>query len=156
MIVCSVLGKSFEVEGYLKYNKAMHDVYYVRHLTEEDMDDMIETCQPCRPPHEGIGAFIVGIDGAKWGRVIAEESLCWRLHTGRVAKKETEGAKWSWSQQGDMSAEAIETAAERSDLLYIKGLGGRVRAGYSVVNSEYIAFHPHQCLPMYEIEYELH
>jgi len=72
-----------------------------------------------------------------------------------MAKKETESAKWKWSLQGEIAAEAIETAAEKSDLLYIKGLGDRVRPGYSVVNSEYIAFHPHQCLPMYEIEYEL-
>jgi len=45
--------------------------------------------------------------------------------------------------------------AEKSDLLFIKGLGSAVRPGFSVVNSEYIAFHPHQCLPKYEIEYEM-
>merc|ERR1719242_3004999 len=50
MIICSVLGKSFEIEGYLKGDRVMHDVYDVRHLTEEDVDDMIETCQPCRAP----------------------------------------------------------------------------------------------------------
>merc|ERR1712113_1029422 len=118
MIVCSVLGKSFEVDGCLKADRAMHDVHDVR-------------------------ALIVGIDGERWGRVVAEECACWRLHTGRIAKKETESAKWNWSLQREIAAEAIETAAEKSDLLYIKGLGDRVRPGYSVVNSEYIAFHPH-------------
>jgi len=155
MIICSVLGKSFEIEGYLKRDRAMHDVYDVRALTEGDVDGMIETCQPCRSPEHGIGALIVGAGGEKWGRVVAEECACWRLHTGRVAKKETEGSRWAWSQQGEISVDAIETAAEKSDLLYIKGLGDRSRHGYSVINSEYIAFHPHQCLPMYEIEYEL-
>lgn len=97
----------------------------------------------------------MGLDGSKWGRAIAEEDDCWRLHTGRIAKKQTEGSKWNWSAEGEISAEAIETAAEKSDLLYVKGLGSRTRVGYSVVNSEYIAFHPHQCLPLYEIEYEV-
>jgi hypothetical protein len=46
-------------------------------------------------------------------------------------------------------------SAEKSDMLFIQGLGSAVRPGYSVVNSEYIAFHPHQCLPRYEITYEL-
>lgn len=155
MIICSVLGKSYEIEGYLKGDRVMHDVYDVRGLTEEDVDDMIETCQPCRAPKDGVGALIVGANGERWGRVVAEECACWRLHTGRVAKKETEGSRWDWSQQGEISVDAIETAAEKSDLLYIKGLGDRTRPGYSVINSEYIAFHPHQCLPMYEIEYEL-
>jgi len=155
MIICSVLGKSYEVDGYLKTDRAMHNVYDVRSLTEDDMTEMIESCQPCMPPASGVGASIVGIDGEKWGRVVAEEYAAWRLHTGRIAKKEKEGASWDWSQSGEIAVEAIETAAEKSDLLFIKGLGNRVRPGYSVVNSEYIAFHPHQCLPMYEIEYEL-
>jgi len=155
MIICSVLGKSFEVEGYLTGDRCMHDVTDVRSLTEEDMDSWIERCQPCNSPAFGLGAFIVGLDGNKWGRAIAEEDDCWRLHTGRIAKKQTEGSKWNWSAEGEISAEAIETAAEKSDLLYVKGLGSRTRVGYSVVNSEYIAFHPHQCLPLYEIEYEV-
>merc|ERR1711879_74095 len=115
----------------------MHDVIDVRALTEEDMDEMIEQCQPCLPPCSGVGATIVGHNGERWGRVVADELDRWRLHTGRMAKKATEGLKWEWSQEGEISAEAIETAAERSDLLYVKGLGDRVRAGYSVVNSEY-------------------
>jgi len=153
MIICSVLGKSYEIDGYLTGDRCMHDVHDVRALTEEDMDGMIDRCQPCNAPSSGCGSWIVGLDGSKWGRAIADEGHAWRLHTGRIAKKDTEGTKWNWSFEGEISAEAIETAADKSDLLYVKGLGSRTRVGYSVVNSEYIAFHPHQCLPLYEIEY---
>merc|ERR1712241_183026 len=41
-------------------------------------------------------------------------------------------------------------ACEKSDLLFVQGLGHSCRPGFSVFNSEYIAFHPHQCLPKYE------
>merc|ERR1719198_2197329 len=115
---------------------------------------MIDYCQACSTSC-GVGATIQSLQGEVWGRVVADEGHCWRLHTGRIAKKENEGSKWIFSSEGEISAEAIETAAEKSDLLYVKGLGSRTRVGYSVVNSEYIAFHPHQCLPLYEIEYEV-
>lgn len=42
---------------------------------------------------------------------------------------------------------------ERADILAVKGLGAACRPGFSVVNSEYIAFHPYQCLPKYQITY---
>merc|ERR1712226_1820031 len=84
MIICSVLGKSFEIEGYLTGDRCMHDVTDVRSLTEEDMDSWIERCQPCNSSTFGLGALIVGLDGSKWGRAIAEEDHCWRLHTGRI------------------------------------------------------------------------
>jgi len=45
--------------------------------------------------------------------------------------------------------------AEEHDLTFVKGLGSCCRSGFSVHNSEYISFHPYQCLPRYEIEYEL-
>lgn len=45
--------------------------------------------------------------------------------------------------------------AEEHDLIFVKGLGVKSKPGFSVHNSEYIAFHPYQCLPRYEIEYEL-
>jgi len=54
----------------------------------------------------------------------------------------------------EMIARTTEVA-EKSDLLFIQGLGFSHRPGFSVVNSEYIAFHPHQCLPKYEITYEM-
>merc|ERR1711976_287006 len=152
MVVCSVLGKAFQVEGYLRGYRIMHDVTEVRDLTEEDVDDMIEPCRVCQES-SGVGAYIEGLDGEQWGRVVREEWNCWRLHTGRMAKKETEGYKWNWSMSGGESAETLASAAEKSDLLYVKGLGNQCRMNYSVINSEYIAFHPHQCLPLYEIEY---
>merc|ERR1712178_145908 len=132
----------------------MHDVFDVRALTDEDMDDMIEVCQPCRAPGSGIGAHIAGLDESKWGCVVGEERDCWRLSSGRIARKSNEGSKWNWCPE-EMSVDAIATAPEKSDLMFVKGLGSRTRVGYSVVNSEYIAFHPHQCLPLYEIEYEM-
>merc|ERR1712151_601044 len=42
---------------------------------------------------------------------------------------------------------------EEHDILFVKGLGSGCRSGLSVVNSEYICFHPYQCLPRYEIVY---
>lgn len=46
-------------------------------------------------------------------------------------------------------------AVEQADILAIKGLGYNCRPGFSVVNSEYIAYHPYQCLPKYQITYEV-
>lgn len=42
---------------------------------------------------------------------------------------------------------------DQRDILFVKGLGGKSRPGFSVVNNEYVAFHPYQCLPRYEITY---
>lgn len=39
------------------------------------------------------------------------------------------------------------------DLLFVKGLQHMHKPGLSVFNSEYLAFHPYQCLPRYEIVY---
>merc|ERR1712096_130315 len=77
MVVCSVLGKSFQVEGHLKRATAMHDVVNVRALTEDMMDDMIECCQACSAS-SGVGASIQGIGGDMWGRAVADEGHCWR------------------------------------------------------------------------------
>jgi len=103
MIVCSVLGRAFKIEGHLKRGDAMHDVPQVRALDADDIKGMIDPC--CGPK--------------------ADEDA------------------------------GIELPAEKSDMIFVKGLEGRVRTGFSVVNSEYIAYHPHQCLPKYEITYEL-
>merc|ERR1711920_415920 len=51
MIVCSVLGKAFKVEGHLKCKDAMHDVVNVRALCDEDLHAMVEPC--CAPGHCG-------------------------------------------------------------------------------------------------------
>merc|ERR1712039_85855 len=44
---------------------------------------------------------------------------------------------------------------DQNDILLVKGLGGCCRPGFSVYNSEYISFHPCQCLPLYEITYRV-
>merc|ERR1712061_627006 len=61
---------------------------------------------------------------------------------------------------GDLS-EMVEGArhsgngrpVDQKDILFVKGLGSCRRPGFSVFNSEYISFHPYQCLPLYEIAY---
>jgi len=100
MIVCSVLGKAFKLEGHLRRDRAMHDVPNHRAVQEDELQDMIEPC-----------CVAGGSDPM---------DVC-----------------------------------EKSDLLYVQGLGSRCRPGFSVFNNEYIAFHPHQCLPKYEIIYDM-
>lgn len=131
----------------------MHDVVNVRSLTDDIMSEMIEPCRACKAS-QGVGASIQGLDGDLWGRVVGDLGDCWRLHTGRIARKGTEGYRWTWCTGVEVPSDNLEVA-EKSDLLFVKGLGNAVRPGFSVVNSEYIAFHPHQCLPKYEIEYEV-
>merc|ERR1711972_181888 len=128
------------------------------------MDDMIDKCQPCEPyglsasPARGVGSAIVSTTtGAKLGVVTgkSDDSLKWILNTGRRVSQADEGRTWMWAAADENAADNLEVA-EKSDLIFVKGLGSSVRPGFSVVNSEYIAFHPYQCLPRYEIEYELH
>lgn len=121
-------------------------------MTDDLVSEMIAPCRACNSSW-GLGASIQGLDGEMWGRVVGDMGHCWRLHTGRIAKKETEDYKWTWASTVDIPSDNLEVA-EKSDLLFVKGLGSAVRPGSSVINSEYIAFHPHQCLPKYEIEYE--
>lgn len=104
MMVCSVLGRAFKVEGHLKCANSMHDVPTVRSLSADEVDGMIEPC------HKSCGS---------------DDKL------------------------------TIQTPAEKCDMMFVQGLGNRVRPGFSVVNSEYIAYHPHQCLPKYEITYDI-
>jgi len=100
MILCSVLGKAFKLEGHLRNGSAMHDVVNHRAIQEEELAAMVEPCN-----------VYGGSDPMQ---------VC-----------------------------------EKSDLLFVQGLGSHSRPGFSVINSEYIAFHPHQCLPKYEIVYEI-
>merc|ERR1712039_418324 len=44
----------------------------------------------------GVGARILGPDWSVWGTVVADEGSAWKLDTGRVAKKNTEGQNWYW------------------------------------------------------------
>jgi hypothetical protein len=153
MVLCQVLGKSYKLEGHLREGTAMHDIVNIRACTEEDLDDWVEQCHACTAS-SGVGANIDGINGEHWGVVVGDEGHCWRLSNGRIAKKHTEGERWVWASAPEVSADNLEVA-EKSDLLFCKGLGFNHRPGFSVVNSEYIAFHPHQCLPKYEIVYSM-
>ncbi|CAK0817886.1 unnamed protein product, partial [Prorocentrum cordatum] len=77
-------------------------------------------------PASGVGATIQNIelkpDGSVdiWGEVVAEEVNCWRLASGRIAKKQTEGVKWMWAPVEEAPAEevaeeaAVEEAAEEA------------------------------------------
>lgn len=92
--------------------------------------------------------------------MVREDPDTWGLESGRIAKKRTEGIRWGWDTEVDELEDtpgqiSIDIPAEKSDMIFVQGLEGRVRPGFSVVNSEYIAFHPHQCLPKYEITYEI-
>jgi len=44
----------------------------------------------------GVGAFIRGNDGRLWGKVVGDGGKVWKLESGRIAKKDTEGTKWYW------------------------------------------------------------
>merc|ERR1712226_377209 len=46
MIVCSVLGRAFKVQGHLRCGDAMHDVPNVRALSEDELCGMIDPCGP--------------------------------------------------------------------------------------------------------------
>jgi len=52
-----------------------------------------------------------------------------------------------------VSAFSGKKPVDQRDILFVKGLGAASRPGSSVFNSEYISFHPYQCLPRYEITY---
>jgi hypothetical protein len=43
--------------------------------------------------------------------------------------------------------------ADQRDILFVKGMECNCRPGFSVFNSEFISFHPSQCLPRDEITY---
>jgi len=51
--------------------------------------------------------------------------------------------------------ELQDVTVEHYDLIFMKGLCHERKPGLSVFNSEYIAFHPHQCLLKYQITYEV-
>jgi hypothetical protein len=51
------------------------------------------------------------------------------------------------------SAYSGRRPVDQRDILFVKGLGRKSRPGFSVFNSEFISFHPYQCLPRYEITY---
>lgn len=69
-------------------------------------------------PATGVGATICGIDGEVWGMVVADGGKIWKLESGRMAKKETEGARWKWASEA-ASAETLTGVGGT-----IRGIGG--------------------------------
>lgn len=65
-----------------------------------------------KTPSSGVGACIVGSDWSSWGRVVADEGHCWRLESGRIAKKETEGVRWWWDDSCDDSQGTPQTTTK--------------------------------------------
>jgi len=57
------------------------------------------------PASRGVGVGIRGIQGDLWGNVVAEEPTCWRLDSGRIAKKETEGCRWNWEPSAQIEVD---------------------------------------------------
>lgn len=53
-----------------------------------------------RPKRRGVGGVIEGVNGEVWGEVVQDQGDCWLLASGRIAKKHTEGNRWTW-QTGD-------------------------------------------------------
>ena len=48
---------------------------------------------------------------AVWGTVVGVEALCFKLSSGRIAKKASEGTKWCWQPLGGLAALAAKAAA---------------------------------------------
>jgi len=59
------------------------------------------------------------------------------------------------SRMVDFVGRSPSESVEQMELLYVEGLQWSSRPGFSVYNSEYISFHPYQCLPRYQITYEI-
>ncbi|CAJ1337023.1 unnamed protein product [Effrenium voratum] len=83
----------------------------------------------------GVGSAIFGLDGTKWGSVVADEGRAWKLDSGRIAKKETEGDKWTWaggvSTKGDEGAcKYFQTVADMKKKANVKDPSARL-SGYS-------------------------
>ena len=63
------------------------------------------------PAAGGVGTVIVGVErGDVWGVAVRDEGSCYRLNSGRIAKKSTRGAKWRWLQDADAAAVAAVAA----------------------------------------------
>jgi len=58
----------------------------------------------------GVGTTILGADWSVWGKVVADEGTCWRLDSGRIAKKETEGVRWWWDETSGVAGEGTGEA----------------------------------------------
>jgi len=83
----------------------------------------------------GVGNVIFGIDGSKWGTVVGDEGRAWKLDNGRIAKKETEGERWTWAggatTKGAQGADKyFSSVADMKKKANVKDISARL-AGYS-------------------------
>jgi len=67
-------------------------------------------------PGHGVGASIQGINGDPWGHVDWDdhENNCWRLSTGRIAKRASHGIKWVWVADIDPHRKVSESMVSGS------------------------------------------
>lgn len=76
------------------------------------------------------------------------------MHNMHSLRALQEGAMMGMVDRAD-GEKKEDKGPDQKDILFIKGLRGNSRPGFSVYNSEYISFHPYQCLPLYEISYRV-
>lgn len=91
--------------------------------------------RPSKKGAFGVGSVIFGVDGSKWGSVVADEGTVWKLDSGRIAKKQTEGDKWTWAggatTKGDEGAcKYFQSVADMKKKANVKDISARL-TGYS-------------------------
>jgi len=92
--------------------------------------------------------------------VVASQTLHLKGHLRRGdAMHDVPSLRTVWGddlpQMVDIIGKPPQESVEQMELLYVEGLRSGCRPGFSVFNSEYISFHPYQCLPRYQITYEI-
>jgi hypothetical protein len=142
IVLCSVLmGRTLMIDGHLRKCDSMHDVSALRRIWKGELEAMVEP--------------------------VAQKDSRPNLHSSKPLKQQStalqEDPNFPELRKKTVAPVACEQGrlpkdvphAEDHDLIFVKGLGSCCRSGFSVHNSEYISFHPYQCLPRYEVEYEI-
>eukprot|EP00930_Biecheleria_cincta_P001746 TRINITY_DN102849_c0_g1_i1.p1 TRINITY_DN102849_c0_g1~~TRINITY_DN102849_c0_g1_i1.p1 ORF type:complete len:2224 (+),score=519.81 TRINITY_DN102849_c0_g1_i1:62-6733(+) len=87
-----------------------------------------------------IGNNILGSDGSVWGKVVADEGSCWKLDSGRIAKKVTEGDKWKWadgyssSKEDGGACKYFEKATDMKKKANVKDVAQRLQGYTELMN----------------------
>lgn len=69
------------------------------------------------PATRGIGAHVRSSEGELWGRVVADGGRVWKLASGRSARKDTEGLKWSWDEEAPARGGGLEPLERQASVL---------------------------------------
>lgn len=154
MVLCSVLmGRTLMIEGHLCKHDSMHDVSALRRIWKGELEAMVE---PVAPQQQRLAKAAPAAPNP--APAAAPAAHCIKCEILRYPCKRCSapqiGAR-SKSSQPEEPQQRQQQNAEDHDLMFVKGLGSCCRSGFSVHNSEYISFHPYQCLPRYEVEYEI-